>query len=272
MSQESAAGERLLLLDFDGTVCLGDDPVLGYAEQIDRILAERGEQAPGPGVRDTVSRALDEGNLLVPEIRFDSSGLPEGVDDEPEPAAGAAHPLSWPLQDGYQLTQLLAVQAGLSHELCGQAFREGRRVLIARGFENSDVHAPEGLSDVLAQLRGQCQVVLATNSPAESFAPWLRYLQLTDSFDLVINDSRKPYGMPQVVARARETAQGGPVRIENVLSVGDIWRNDLEHVHAIGGQTLMIDRFATGLGCPDDRVREVDEALALIRSWTNAPV
>lgn len=272
MSQESAAGERLLLLDFDGTVCLGDDPVLGYAEQVDRMLAQCGERAPGPGVRDAVSRALDEGNLLVPEIRFDSSGLPEGVEGEPAPEAGAAHPLSWPLQDGYQLTQLLAVQAGLSHEECGEAFREGRRVLIARGFENSDVHAPEGLSDVLAQLRGQCRVVLATNSPAEAFAPWLQHLQLADSFDLVINDSRKPYGMPQVVARARETAQGRPVHVENVLSVGDIWRNDLEHVHAIGGKTLMIDRFTTGLGSPDHRVRAVDEAVALLRSWRHTPV
>ncbi len=264
---ESSAGEKLLLLDFDGTVCLGDDPVLGYAAQVDRLLAQRNLQAPGGGVRDAVSRALDERALLVPEIRFDDSGHPVGVEREPDLDTGKAHPLSWPLQDGYQLTQLLAVQAGLSHELCGEAFREGRRVLIGRGFENSDVHTPQGLPELLAQLRGQCRVVLATNSPAEAFEPWLEHLGLTDSFDLVINSSRKPFGMPDVVARARQAARGGLAPSENVLSVGDIWLNDLEHVHEIGGQTVMIDRFGTGLGAPGCRVREADDAVVQMRHW-----
>src|SRR5699024_2627002 len=126
--------EKLLLLDFDGTLCLGDDPVLAYAEQVDRLLAEQKLPAPAEsGIRELVVRAFAQDRLLVPEVRRDEVGHPRGVASEPvrrpgpESPGGAggtgrAHPVSWPLQDGYQLVQLLARQAGISDEQAGMAF------------------------------------------------------------------------------------------------------------------------------------------------------
>lgn len=270
---------QLILLDFDGTLCLGDDPVLFYAEEADRLLAEQGRDVPDAGtVRAAVERAFAQNTLLASEIRYDASGWPLGVDQEAVRSAAAqeagkakAHPTSWPLQDGYQLVQLLAVQAGLSDEEAGVAFAQGRRALLARGLEHSDVHAPQGADELLARLREVAGVVLITNSPADAFGPWLEHLGLSDSFDAVINGAQKPFGMPAAVRAAQEQA-GLEVDPQRIISVGDIWRNDLEHVDAQGGTTVLIDRFGTGLGAPTHRVQEWGQVPELLTGMTRVNI
>lgn len=276
--------EQLILLDFDGTLCLGDDPVLFYAEEVDRLLAEHGRDVPDAGtVRAAVERAFAQNTLLASEIRYGASGWPLNVDQEAVRSAAAqgagkskAHPTSWPLQDGYQLVQLLAVQAGLSDEEAGVAFAQGRRALLARGLERSDVHAPEGAGELLARLREVAGVVLITNSPADAFGPWLEHLGLSDSFDAVINGAQKPFGMPAAVRAAQQqaaqTGLGLEVVPERIISVGDIWRNDLEHVHAQGGATVLIDRFGTGLGDPTHRVQGWRQVSDLLTEMTHVNI
>lgn len=263
--------DKLLLLDFDGTLCLGEDPILGYAAQIDATLNTRGLTGPDERtITEVVAQALCTDELLVSEIQYDDAGTPLGAHSG-VPAAGtnvaAAHPQSWPLQDGYQLVQLLAVQCGLNLEETGQAFRAGRRALVSTGLENTDLHAPEGAAELLGQVReAGSGVVLVTNAPAEGFGTWLSALGLQDSFDAVVNSAHKPAGMPQAVAEARESA-GPTVPDEGLLAVGDIWANDCSHVHHNGGQTILIDRFSTGLGEPDHRVRDFTTAAPMIRTW-----
>ena len=281
--------DQLILLDFDGTLCLGDDPVLFYAEEADRLVAQK-RQAPdaeaspdAESIRSAVERAFAQNTLLASEIRYDAAGWPLGVDQEAVRSAAAqeagkakAHPTSWPLQDGYQLVQLLAVQAGLTDEEAGVAFAQGRRALLARGLEHSDVHAPQGVEQLLAQLREVAGVVLITNSPGDAFGPWLQHLGLTDSFDAVINGAQKPFGMPAAVRAAQEQAaraDGGlEVVPERIISVGDIWRNDLEHVHAQGGTTVLIDRFGTGLGDPTRRVQQWSQVSDLLTEMTHVNI
>ncbi|GAB3190468.1 HAD family hydrolase [Nesterenkonia suensis] len=262
---------RLLLLDFDGTVCLGDDPVLSYAARVDATLAERGQPI---WVHDAVTRALATDDLLVDEIAYDDAGAPLGVEQEvrrqttAEEVAHSAHPVSWPVQDGYQLVQLLARQAGLSDVEAGRAFLGGREDLRARGLTSTDIQAPEGLAELLDEVRRAAVVVLVTNAPAGAFAPWLEALDLVGAFDAVINDARKPLGMPDALRRACAVEnQESPIAPGQVLSVGDIWRNDLEPVGDLGGTTLLIDRFHTGLGDPDHRVGSFIEAAQIIRTW-----
>ena len=135
------------------------------------------------------------------------------------------------------------------------------------GLDSSDVHAPDEAAVLLQELRGSdVLTVLATNAPDEGFGRWLRTLGLQDSFDAVINSAQKPFGMPETLEQARRTGTD-PVPPEAVLSVGDIWANDLAHVHALGGDTVLIDRFATGLGEPHHRVGSFAEAAPLIRRW-----
>lgn len=252
---------RLVLLDFDGTLCLGDDPVLLYAQLVDEALAEQGGTNTGVTVRDAVQRGLDTGDLRVPELVLDAQGLPDGV-------AGRTDMVLWPLQDGYQLVQVLALQAGLTPEQTNAAFLAARTRLLGRGLAVSDVHAPEGAAQILADLRNQpaTVVVLVTNSPAEEFDVWLTHLGLVEHFDLVINSAKKPGGMPAAVEQARNLMadQAGPVPMGQVVSIGDIWANDLAYVHAHGGTTVLIDRFNTGVGDPDHRLVDAASALQLL--------
>ena len=266
--------EKLLVLDFDGTLCLGEDPVLAYAAQVDAMLSARGfgPRLPRP-VQQIVAAGLQANQLLVPEISYAADGTPEAAAQElaaeSPTAKNEAHPVSWPLQDGYQLTQLLAHQAGLTGAESGQCFRRARRELVAAGLEATDLHAPGGTAQLLAELRGNAVIVLITNSPAEGFAPWLEVLGLSHSFDAVINDARKPFGMPEALAQARSCAEAS-IGAHNVLSVGDIWRNDLAPVSVQGGATILLDRFSTGLGTPDHRVADWEEAAPIVRSWAGA--
>lgn len=261
---------KLLLLDFDGTLCLGDDPVLSYAAEVDRLLDRRGLTGPhGETVWATVSRALQTNQLLGDHISYEPDGHPTEVPRTPTPSTGGAHPVSWPLQDGYQLTQLLARQAGLTDAETGEAFMNGRRELLRRGLDNSDLHAPSGAAELLAQVRKHAGVVLVSNSPAEEFPLWLAALGLDDAVDAVINSAAKPFGMPAALDRASDLT-GSPglgAPADAVLSVGDIWANDLAHVAASGGVTVLIDRFATGLGEPTFRVSHWDDAEAMLRQW-----
>ena len=248
---------KLVVLDFDGTLCLGDDPVMIYAEAVDESLTENGIDSFS--VREAVQRGLAAGNLNVPEIVLDDGGFPKDI-------VGRTEMVLWPLQDGYQLVQLLGLQAGLHVEKINTAFRVSRGKLLERGLASSDVHAPEGVASAIAELRDKAFVVLITNSPAHDFDVWLKQLGLEESFDLVINSAKKPLGMAAAVDRALGTFETSESRIplNSVVSIGDIWGNDLEYIHETGGTTILIDRFATGLGIPDARVRTAAEAFQLL--------
>lgn len=244
---------RLVIFDFDGTLCLGDDPVLTYARFVDAALSLHGIQA---GVHGAVQRGMDAGDLVVDEIVFDSADTPADI-------AGKTDMVLWPLQDGYQLVQLLGLQAGLTADVINEAFRDSRAHLLGTGLAAWDVHAPDGAAELIAQLRQNAAVVLVTNSPAEDFELWLHQLGLSDVFDLVINSAKKPAGMAAAIERARTVLapEGEPIAVEEIVSIGDIWGNDLAHVHELGGTTILIDRFATGLGTPDVRIRSAEHAV-----------
>src|SRR5690625_4741637 len=249
--------DQLVVFDFDGTLCLGDDPVLTYAHLVDETLTERRASRAGSSIQRAVRRGLNAGNLLVPEIILNNKGYPADIEGKTDMAL-------WPLQDGYQLVQLLGIQAGLDSTQTHAAFRESRARLLRQGLALTDVHATEGAVEVISRLRQQqTAVVLITNSPAENFDRWLTQLGLSDHFDLIINSAKKPTGMPEAVARARGVfaANGAPIAMEAVVSVGDIWGHDLAYGHDQGGQTMLIDRFDTGLGNPEHRVPDAASAI-----------
>ncbi len=241
---------QLMLFDFDGTLCLGDDPVLAYAVAVEDRLRARGEST---ALRDNVRHALNSDDL-----NSDDLGIVPGG------AAETATP-----QDGYQLVQALGQAAGLDEAECSAAFRAARAQLIAGGLHRTDVHTPAGVQSLLAELRQSAAVVLVTNAPAEGFSLWLEALGLSAAFDAVINDAAKPAGMPAAVTRARSLT--GISDSSPVLSIGDIWANDLAPVAELGGTTVLIDRHAAGAGSPDHRVRSFAEAAPLLRQWVQNP-
>ena len=55
-----------------------------------------------------------------------------------------------------------------------------------------------------------------------------------------------------------------------LLSVGDVWRNDLEPAAAIGAATAFVDRFDRGEGSPTFRGRTLKALLPDIERWWSA--
>lgn len=157
--------QRLLLLDFDGTVCLGDEPVLAYAE-----AAVLGLPA---AAADDVFRTL-------------RSYL-----------AGSLGP-RW--ADGYQAVKELTENL-IDEPALAAAYTASRARLEA---DELHVHTPEGLHDFLAGLEGEVERVLVTNAPLPGAAGVLERLELMPLLDRVVSSAHKPSGwdsiLPDVLA------------------------------------------------------------------------
>ncbi|MFC4947668.1 HAD family hydrolase [Pseudonocardia sp. GCM10023141] len=143
-----------LVLDFDGTVCLGDAPVWCYADEILRHIDD--EQAA------RITTAL-------------RSYLDDGIGGYP---------------DGYRAIAELT-GALVSQETLHKAYRASRDALARTAL---DIAAPAGLPEFLATLEDRAHRVLVTNAPATGIPESLQVLGLTGVIDEVRTDAGKPGG------------------------------------------------------------------------------
>lgn len=217
---------RVLLLDFDGTVCVGDGPALRYAEEVAGRLDESGCTA----MQDEVAAFL----------RGDG---------------GTA------AQDVYQLVQEVAAAHGLTREEQGRAYLASRAALLAEGL---GVAAPAGLAELLGEL--DVHVVVLTNAPLDGLDVLLARLGLADVVDEAIGDARKPDGMGPAVDRLL-AAYGIVDEPWRLLSVGDLWANDLRAPRERGCTTAYIDRFDLRQGPADARAATFEELYGAVRDW-----
>lgn len=227
--------DGLLVLDFDGTVCLGDEPALAYA-------------------REVAAAAGDAGAAIVARvIAFLLDGDHRG---EPELQRAA---------DGYQAAARLGIAAGLDVDALHEAYRRSRLALHAGDVA---VHAPAGIRDLLHRLGPRIATVLVTNAPDGGLHRVLDLLGLDGAFAEVHGDAGKPEGMtPIVTDLMRRHGIDDP---SGILSVGDIWRNDLEPVQQIGGHTALVDRWGRGDGRPDHRAATTEALYPVIEAWASS--
>jgi FMN phosphatase YigB (HAD superfamily) len=212
--------DTVLLLDFDGTVAVGHGPVLAYARSASAGLAP----AAAAAFRAEVTAAVE------------ALGDPASADRR---AGGAAHSTDALLPlDGYDLVRVLAERHGIGPLALSAAYLASRHAL---GTADAPVSAPLGLVAVLAELRTEARVVLATNAPDIRLRETLADLGLLGLLDAVLTDVGKPAGMPLVLDRlgAAPCGTGDGVR---VLSIGDVWANDLAPVAARGHATALVSR------------------------------
>ncbi len=226
----------VLLLDFDGTVCVGDEPVWAYADAVLSVL-----RTDGLPQADTIS---DELNSRLSDYLDGKPGQPTFV-------------------DGY-----MAV-ATLTEHVATPAQRDRAyhlsRAALAQG--TITVSAPPGLAQLLAELAGSVWRVLATNAPAAGVASTLTTIGLDTGIDVMVTDVGKPAGWAAILPQL--LADRDP---RTVLSVGDIWRNDLAEPLAAGTATALIDRF----GHQSDPAAATGPDFATlypaIRAWAADPV
>lgn len=110
---QAAPATSLIVFDFDGTVCLGDDPALAYAHAIDRI----------PGI----SGAAEALRSFIENPRGDTRFA---LCDDP-----------------YDVVNIATADAGITPEQRNAAYLESRADVAGM-----PVHTPEGLRELLDEL------------------------------------------------------------------------------------------------------------------------
>ncbi|GAB3167955.1 hypothetical protein GCM10027059_29740 [Myceligenerans halotolerans] len=209
-------GGRTLVLDFDGTVCVGDGPVLLYAEEVARRT--------GLDVTDDVARFLRTGHLPG-----------NATQEVPAP------------EDGYQAVLALAFAGERSERpdrtVLDAAYRASRARFADDGAGTS---APEGLHEFLGGVRSAgTRVVLVTNSPLTGVTDWLEREGVAPLLDDVVPDAGKPAAMPGILRRLLPDAG---TAADMLVSVGDVHANDVAPALAVGVRGAHIDRWASRPG------------------------
>lgn len=226
----------VLVLDFDGTVCVGDAPVWAYAEAVIAGILDRD---------DSADSGLDAG------LR---ARLGAFLDGEPGSPAYA---------DGYAAVAELAA-GHADEELLQRAYQRSRRELASGRL---DVAAPEGLADFLDTLAGRADRILVTNALLDGVAETLDALGLSRSIDRVHAEARKPAGWDDLLPLLLD---GRDPRA--LLSVGDIWGNDLAAPLAAGCATALVDAFGHRAGPAHLIGRSLPELYPGIAAWAQDPI
>lgn len=209
-----------VILDFDGTVALGDGPLRAYARAVERL-----------GGVDGIEAVLD--------------ALPAEA------------------LDAYDAVRIAAEETGVGADVLSQAYLASRVVLAT---DEAPIHAPVGLADFLAEAgRDGALRLLVTNAPDIRIAEAVEALGIAGELDRIVTDARKPGGLDGVLD---ELAAAG---IERVLSVGDIWHNDLAPAHRRGLATALVGDHADVQAVPDFRGATFGDLIPALREWIAAP-
>ena len=240
----------VLLFDFDGTVSLGDEPVIAYARHLDEEAGSTVDL-----ITRVVSRWLAVDGRLADAI--------EGLTDA-DPVYLGLHVVDGAI-DGYAAAQRLAALVGVTPDRIDAAYRASREDL-ADGLIST--RAPEGFASFLAAFPADAHRVLVSNSPENGLREQLAKLELTRSFDEVVTSANKPAGLTAITERILAEQNVLP---ERLLSVGDIWVNDLAPVAVLGAATALIDRMPVPEGAaPTVRAPHIEELYPWLLEWARS--
>ena len=246
--------DRVLVFDFDGTVSLGLGPVRSYA----RFISE------GLPIADATAflAAVDSGLALQSHL----------ADDEPvdHTVAGSV------AIDGYDLVRLVSLGFPVTAADRDQAYLRSRHELAT---DAAPVAAPTGLADFLAEAREHAHLVLATNAPDIRITETLNTIGLSESFDVVYTSVGKPAGLESILdtwldrvgAPTADATSRSASPAHTVLSIGDVWVNDLAPAHRRGASTALVGSSQANDATPTFRAEHIADLYPAIRSWLVAP-
>ncbi|WP_146071114.1 HAD family hydrolase [Cryobacterium sp. Y57] len=220
---------RVLLFDFDGTISLGNGPVARYAE----CVAES----------------------LQPDDRADFLAVVQQ-----QKKIGANSLAIRPIDD-YDAVRLAASVFAIPGDYLNRAYLRSRADLAGA---RAPIEAVPGLAHYLREIRDDAFLVLATNAPATRIREALDALDLHAAFDDVITSVGKPSGLTLVLDRLRTVPSDHAFRL---LSLGDVWVNDLEPASLQGFQTALIGSTAPPGATPTYRAERLDELFPVITAW-----
>jgi FMN phosphatase YigB (HAD superfamily) len=227
-ADEASEHSRTIVFDFDGTVALGAGPVLRYAQH--------------------AARSIDDGAAAIM-----LTVLRDALESHPDGRVPGTEAI-----DGYDLVRIHATAHGIPADALGTAFLRSREELAT---ELAPIRPPEGLAELLRRLRERTRLLLVTNSPDIRIGEALDALGLDWRFDEVVTGAGKPHGLEPILRR--ELATRAP---EHVLSVGDIWVNDLAPAAALGCATALIGSVPEGAE-PTFAAERIEDLYERIEAW-----
>lgn len=152
-----------IVFDFDGTLALGDGPIVAFARAI-------GDRTGDAGFAARAEAALE---------RF-------AVGDSDH-------------RDGYDTVTRLALADGVSRDVLDGAYGASRALL---GSDAAPVEPPDGLAGFVQRIEGRARLVLATNAPGDSVAAVLEAWGIAAAFDATHFSIGKPDGLVPVLRDA----------------------------------------------------------------------
>jgi FMN phosphatase YigB (HAD superfamily) len=163
--------------------------------------------------------------------------------------------------DGYDLVRLMSAEHGIRPDSLGAAYLASREHLASA---LAPVVAPEGLAAFLASAKHRANLVVATNAPETRMEAALDILGLGGLFDAVYTSLSKPAGLAAVLD---EWMPRGPL-----LSIGDVWANDLAPAHARGALTALVGPPVAEAAevTPAFRAEHLHELYPVIEDWLDS--
>lgn len=163
--------------------------------------------------------------------------------------------------DGYDLVRIMATARGVSAQTLSAAYLASRSLLAT---EHAEITAPVGLAEFLHEVRDRANLVLATNSPEIRIPEALDALGLGGLFDRVYTSVNKPIDFAIVL---EEWMPRGPL-----MSIGDVWANDLAPARDRGAATALIGSAADAPreATPDLRADELHELYPALTAWLDS--
>jgi FMN phosphatase YigB (HAD superfamily) len=238
--------DLLLVVDFDGTVYRGDEPVRFYARRVAESMHARAAEPFLASFESYLALGVRSADSC--EDTVEAAALRESYD-----AWGAAVHLA---QRVYKV----------SNEIVEAAFFASRIHMLESGCELEPVTA---LLDVLREVRARARCVLATNSPPEGVMPVLDLLGVTDLFDEVAMGLGKPDGLRRYLQyELGDDLRSRPWRL---FSIGDHYRNEIEPAVEIGAGAGYIDRFGRADGPATAVAASAEGVLPTLLAWANDP-
>lgn len=252
--------DRVLVFDFDGTVSLGLGPVRSYARYIAQGLPIDEAHAFLAAVDGGLARPS---GILVTEARADFIGTAQTVNGTP------------PI-DGYDLVRLLSLQFPVTAADRDAAYLQSRFELAT---DAAPVIAPLGLADFLAKAREHAHLVLATNAPDIRLNEALDALGLAGAFDAIHPSVGKPGGLDAILDTWLDRVGAGPSTASErrvspahaLLSIGDVWLNDLAPAHRRGASTALVGDSPAPDATPTFQAEQLPELYPALCAWLTAP-
>ncbi|MFC4334649.1 HAD family hydrolase [Salininema proteolyticum] len=223
--------EATLILDFDGTVCLGHDPVRDYARRVTSLL----DRTAADQFRKVFNAFLDGRPMTA--STFDA-------------------------YDPYHVVTILARENGVGDAERRSIFADVREKL---GRGEYAVRTPAKFDQLIFSLPKTVEVVLATQAPATGMDGALDHLGLDGLFDEVHYDAGKPEGIGAMIDKRL-----GDMEPSQILCVGDIPANDLAAAVERGCPTAYIDHFGRPWSKASVSARDLADLYRFIDKWALA--